>query len=436
MPVYVRRTTCRVCDGNLIDVLDLGEHYLSGFHDPGADKGPKVPLVLTRCEQCGLAQLRDTTDPDLLFRSNYWYRSDINEKMQQALAEIAQEAETIVDLQPGQSVLDIGANTGTLLLGYTRPGVYKTACEPALNLKPTLSTLIGKGIDAGFYRYFTAEMFDDTPEFKADYMPFRVVTAVAMMYDLESPLTVLRDVKKVLAPDGLFVVQMAYLGAMVNNGGYDTICHEHLENWSTSTFREAVRSVGLDFDSWTYNSVNGGSVRYYITHAEMGADHPVQKLIPERSDCYESNEESPQNGYGDTWPIGDTKFGLGPLGKFAKQAEQNRLALLGALYDLKRQDKLVMALASSTKFNTVLQYCGIGPELITAIADRDPRKHGKVTPTNIPIISEEQARKDNPDVFVLGAWQFKDMLMEREAEYLKNGGRFLVPFPTPHFVGA
>ncbi len=435
--IYTRRNTCRVCDATLAEVLDLGEHYLSGFHDPGADKGPRVPLVLTRCMSCGLVQLRDTTNPDLLFLEQYWYRSDVNESMRQALADIAHEAETITDLQPGDCVLDIGANVGTLLLSYTRPGIRKIACEPAQNLRQGLHELWeARKIDGVLPFFFQVANPDVTQNALNPDISYRIITAIAMMYDVDTPMSFLRDVKKVLAPDGLFIVQMSYLGAMIHNGGYDVICHEHLETWSTSTFREAVREVGLDFDSWTYNSVNGGSVRYYITHADLPADHPVYQRIPERSADHEFNEEGCRDWMENTWAIGHPKYCIRPLEKFAESAAQNRLALLGALYDLKRQGKTVYALAASTKFNTVLQYCDIGPDLIQAIAERDPRKHGKVTPTDIPIISEEQARACNPDVFVLGAWQFKDMLIEREAEYLRNQAhKFLVPFPTPHFVG-
>ncbi len=415
-PAYVRRSTCRVCPGLLIDVLDLGEHYLSGFHDPGADKGPKVPLVLTRCEKCGLVQLRDTTDPDLLFRDRYWYRSDVNETMKQALADIAHEAEEIVDLQPGETVLDIGANVGTLLLSYSRPNIKRVAFEPASNLSGILEDLYERDfLSNAFYGYFSANTYLRLGECD----PARVVTAIAMVYDLDRPLSFLHQVKRVLAPDGLFIVQMSYLGAMFDNGGYDVICHEHLETWSSNCFANALEDTGLRCAAIRYNDVNGGSARYYITHAE--AADPDFSMISAGVEGHE------------TW-IDPRDPNASVLADFANNARQNRDDLLKILYDLKRNGKSVFALAASTKFNTVLQYCGIGPDLITAIADRDPRKHGKVTPTNIPIISEERARSEEPDVMVLGAWQFKDMLIEREADYLKSGGAFLVPFPTPHFV--
>jgi SAM-dependent methyltransferase len=417
--VYVTRTTCRVCDGLLIPVVDLGEHHLSGFHKIGEDKGPKVPMVLTYCDRCDLVQLRDTTNPDLMFADTYWYRSGINETMRAALADIAHEAEEIADLQPRDAVLDIGANDGTLLLSYTRPDIVKVACEPANNLLPILWRLEKEGkIDVIFSTYFSAPK-NPLPIYKA-------VTAVACVYDLDEPLTFLKDVKKVLAPDGIFIVQMSYLDAMLATSAYDVICHEHLENWSTRTFEFAVMQAGLVINHVSYNKTNGGSARYYIHHSMVEAP---QDLVSRVSNFV-------LDKYGDALTL-DQNEPDGPIEKaldrFRRQTIRNQYVLLAELNRLKYEGKKVYALGASTKFNTVLQYCGIGPDLITAIADRDPRKHGLVTPTDIPIVSEEDARAAHPDVFVLGAWQFKDMLMEREAAFLKRGGEFLVPFPYPHF---
>lgn len=409
------RDTCRVCQGALISILSLGDHYVSDFPSPDAPNGAQAPLELTLCQNCQLVQLRHTVPAETLYR-NYWYRSGTNQTMRNALADIAHTAEQLMRLRNGDAVMDIGCNDGTLLAAYRTPDLYRIGFDPAENLA-LYSRAEAEKVVTGF---FGAEAFDSDADI-CGRRP-RVVTSIAMFYDLEDPDAFVADVKRVMHPDGLWIVQMSYLPLMLKTNELGNICHEHLEYYSLQAFEYLLRRHDFEVVDVALNDVNGGSIRAYIRN--RGADQTAfgdatyRQLATRRVKELRADEE--RLGLGELRPYSDFGF----------RVDRIKNDVVGFIREQVGRGKRVYVYGASTKGNTVLQYFGLDRTLITAAAERNPDKWGKVTVgTRIPIVSEQVAREAKPEFFLVLPWHFVDEFQEREREYLLTGGRFILPAP-------
>ena len=396
---------CRSCGStDLGQALDLGFFHLSDFKDSPDAFTDKAPLELVRCANCSLVQLRHTVDRDRLYKQ-YWYRSGVQPAMVSALRDVVREAATCVALQPGDTVVDIGANDGTLLRMYP-PEVVRFAFEPAENLWPLL---IGDDQPwnptaiRGVYGYF--------PQVINGYVvagfDAKIITSIACFYDVDDPNQFVEGIKANLHKDGVWINQLAYLPDTLKTNNFGDICHEHLTYWTVTSFAHLLRRHGLMIEDWSRNDVNGGSIRFVVRHGTA--------RIP--------------NGWADD-------FGLIALRQFALRIYQQRSRVRTFLHEAARDGKTVIGYGASTKASTYLQYWGVDERLLPFIADRNPDKFGKYTPTGQKVISEEEARAMNPDYFLALPWHFLDAFVEREQAFLERGGKFAVPFPELHFVGA
>ena len=422
--MLVTRQTCRLCGSHeLTSVLSLGDQYLASFftdeHIPPLRR--RIPLELVRCDvtrdenACGLVQLKHTVPSDFMY-SAYGYKSGINESMAQHLRDLAQKAQTIAELKPSDIAIDIGANDATLLKGYTAQGTLKVGFEPS-NVAPTDAELPS---DIRYLRtYFDSRVFEsEFPEKKA-----KVITSIAMFYDLEHPNRFVSDIARVLDRQGIWVMELSYLPMMLKQRSFDTVCHEHLDYYHLAPIEKLVEKHGLKVFDVETNLSNGGSFRLYIAHEHSRfcerKTEAHRRLIRFRQAEFELclDQEA-------------------IYAQFRSDIEKIRKDLNTTICDLKKQGKKIYGYGASTKGNVILQYCELDQTLITAIADRNPSKHGQKTlGTDIPIISEEDARKQNPDYFLVLPWHFLNGFMQRERAFLERGGRFIVPLPEVRVVG-
>ncbi len=412
------RTTCRVCKGTLEPVFSLGEQYVSNFLSPQQPDGPKAPLELALCCRCKLLQLRHTVPGEMMYQ-NYWYRSGTNQTMRTALADIANTAERLINLRKGESVLDIGCNDGTLLASYRTNGIYRIGFDPAENLA-VFSRKVADKLVTGF---FESEAFYGDPELSRN-RP-KVVTSIAMFYDLEDPNRFVADIKKVMHPDGLWVVQMSYLPSMLKQHEFGNICHEHLEYYSLRSFEYLLKLHDFTAVDVELNDVNGGSFRAYVRNCSAAegvfGDAKYREGACERVRALREQEATMALDEAATYR------------EFALWVERIKEDVLAFVKDQVARGKKVYVYGASTKGNTVLQYFGLDCSLISAAAERNPDKWGKVTVgTRIPIVSEEEARAAKPDYFLVLPWHFLEEFRTREKNYLLSGGRFVVPLP--HFT--
>ncbi len=418
-PILVTRNFCRICgSAALSPVLKLGDQYIAGaFADPKG-KPPvqrRIPMDLVRCDPskdqnaCGLVQLKHSVPPAILYHS-YWYRSGINQTMRDNLAGITQHAEETVKLEAGDIVVDIGCNDGTLLKSYRTKGLRPLGIDPATNI---IEYARAQGIQVVNDFFSAASYRTAYPTEKP-----KVITSIAMFYDLENPHAFVGDIAEILHEDGIWILELSYLPTMLEMNSFDTLCHEHLEYYSLAPMERLFLEHGLQVVDVTLNNMNGGSFRIAVGHAgkvksNEAARVRVQELRVKEFELALDTDK--------------------PYAVFRKNIAKIKKDLVAFLKKAKKEKKLVHGYGASTKGNTILQYCGLTPELMPAIADRNKDKWGSYTiGTNIPIISEEESRKLKPDYYLVLPWHFIAEMKKRESDFLKRGGQFILPMPTVH----
>ncbi len=405
-------SACRLCgSADLISVLDLGEHALTGiFPESASEEISKGPLELVWCQACTLLQLAHTYDPGEMYGDNYGYRSGLNRSMSEHLGRKAHGLEQLAQLAPEDVVVDIGSNDGTLLKSYRTEHLH------LVGIDPTASKF------AEFYPpgahvvpdFFSARAFRNVTD-----SPARVITSVAMFYDLDDPTAFAREVRECLAPDGIWHFEQSYMPSMLRLTAYDTVCHEHMEYYSLATVRRILDDAGLALVDVRFNRVNGGS--FAVTAALSGAPVQADDVLV---DWFTAQEK---------------RIGLhtpAPFRRFEEQVFQHRTDLLELVRKLRGDGASIMGYGASTKGNVLLQFCGFNSDDIEAIAEVNPDKFGHVTPgSGIPIVPEEEMRERQPDYVIVFPWHFRDNILERERQFLENGGRMIFPLPEIEIVG-
>lgn len=412
--VFTTTTCCRSCHSDkLTPILSLGELCISNFVNPDQPREDvKAPLELILCGQCSLLQLRHTTRPELLWK-HYWYRSGANNTMRAALAEITGVAEKLTPLSAGDIVLDIGCNDGTLLRCYRNKDIRRVGFEPASNLIADAEVETTQIIND----YFNFDAF------KAhwDDAKAKIITSIAMFYDLEDPNAFVRDVTRCLDKDGVWIIQMNYLLSMLEKNAFDNIGHEHLEYYSLVSLRNLLSQHALEIFDVELSDLNGGSFRIYVRHP--GARINVPPGARDRLLHLGALERK----------TGLTNRGV--YDDFAKRIHEIKGQVCEFVKKEVAQGKTIYIYGASTRGSTLLQFFGLDSRFIKAAVERSPYKWGKMTTgTWIPIISEEQARAEKPEYLFILPYFFLDEFRQREAEYLISGGKFIVPLPRLQII--
>lgn len=403
---YTTIKKCRICGSSDIHPLySLGELYVSDFVDR-KDKGIKAPLEMVMCNHCSLVQLRDTAPQEFMYTRFYWYRSGVTETMRNALRDITRDVEERVDLKPGDIVLDIGSNDGTMLRTYTVDGLVKVGVEPASNLAEE-----GKR-DLDF---FINDFWEYESYFREVGRKAKVITAIGMFYDMEDPNQFIRDAALALEEDGIFVAQLMCMKNMLDTNDVGNICHEHLEFYSLSSLDYLFNANNLAIIDIDRNEVNGGSYRVYAGLKDGNPPHiPGAKV---RMEKFRSDEEA----------LASRKVHM----EFFRRMEENKRQCVDFIKSEVQNGKRVWVYGASTKGNTILQYYGLDHRWIEGASERSTEKWGKFTVgTGIPIYSEEEARRAQPDYFLVLPYAFFNEFYEREKEWRNRGGTFLVPLPN------
>lgn len=404
---YTTRYTCRVCGSqDLTPLFSLGEQYVNDFVDPGKERqGQPVPIELELCGHCALVQLKHTAPQEILYARHYWYRSGVTDTMSNALGDITKDAEDLISLRPGDVVLDIGSNDGTLLRSYTAQGVVRVGVEPANNLAKEGA----EGVEHFIHDFWGYPSYFDKVKKKA-----RVITAIGMFYDLEDPNQFIQDVALALDDDGVFIAQLMCLKNMLNLGDVGNLVHEHLEFYSFNSLQYLFGKHGMEIVDVITNRVNGESYRLYVKKISKNID-PRGGSLKRLMNVIESEEGL------------DTRK---PYDEFFARVEHNKRLTQEFIKQEINLGRKVWVYGASTKGNVVLQYYGLDSRLIDGAAERSPEKWGKVTiGTGIPIYSEEDARAANPDYFLVLPYAFLDEFVVREEDWRHKGGRFIVPLP-------
>jgi NDP-4-keto-2,6-dideoxyhexose 3-C-methyltransferase len=409
---YREIVECRVCGGRQLDeIMHLGEQAIASRFPHGDEPDPvKAPLTLVHCGGCGLVQLRHSVDRDELFTYGYGYKSGTNATMRAHLADLARWVEERCQLDAGALVIDIGSNDGTLLKSYKASGLRRVGID----------AIAGKFRDAYPEDIDLHEDFFSTEVYRCIFgrAKAKVITSIAMFYDLPEPREFVAAIRSALAADGIWVLEQSYLPTMLKINAYDTICHEHLEYYALRQIEWLAEAEGLRVFDVELNACNGGSFRLAVCH--------------DRS-SYRSNDD--QLSLLHKLEADMALETRSPYDAFKHRVDRLRDSLTELVDRECAAGKKFYLYGASTKGNTLLQYCGLNASKIVAAAERNPDKWGCRTPaTGIPIISEDKARAAWPDYFLVMPWHFRSEFVEREAAFRRSGGRLVFPLPALEVV--
>jgi hypothetical protein len=407
------RQTCRICGNpNLTNVIDLGNQYFQGsFIKEGVNNPPKrqCPNLIVRCDTskfedaCGLIQTKHSIPPSILY-SNYWYQSGISQTMRSHLESIANECLNITKLTSG-SVLDIASNDNTLLRNY--PSSFrKVGIDP--------SNIAAKQTDVDI------EVINDTFPSKELHGKFDIITSIACYYDVENPKLFAQEVFNHLNDDGIWVFEVAYWPSMLKNLSYDSIVNEHIVHYHLAPLEIAFNTIGLQAFNARLTSTNGGSIMVFVCksgnkkYINPSNEKELLKLrISEFDLCLD--EESTYT-------------------KFRENVEKHKKDLKELICSIISSGKSIHIYGASTKLNTILGYCGIGPEHIQYAAERSPEKFNSNTISGIKLISEEESLNMNPDYYLVGPYHFKSEIIERSHDIIARGIKFIFPLPNIEII--
>ena len=392
---------CLLCSNRkLKKIFSLGNLFVSNFVKRSRiKKGPKAPLTLMYCNKCTLLQLSHIAPQELMYKKFYWYKSGVTQTMRDGLKEIYKSSLKHARLKKNDVVLDIGANDGTLLKYYDKK--FKTiGCEPAKNLITDLKKNC-KHVINDFWSYKNLKKILAKYKLKKP----KVITAIGMFYDLEDPNKFIKDSALALNKNGIFIAQLMCLKSMINKNDLGNICHEHIEFYTLKSLKYLFENNGLEIFKIEENDINGGSYRIFCRKFKRGSIKLKKENV------------------------------LQSVNQFVKRIKKNRSQMLNFINNKIKQGKKIFLYGASTKGNTLLQYYNLNKSIIPFAAERSSEKWGKYTiGTGIKIISEKEARKLNPDFFLVTPWGFIKEFVKRESEWLKKGGKFILPFPKLKIV--
>ena len=398
---------CRNCkNNNFSNLFSLGKLSFSGkFSKNKKENIPKDFINLIICQKCKLVQLDRNFNPKYLYGKDYGYRSGINKTMTDHLQNTARKLEKLTHLKSGDCVIDIASNDGTLLKGYKKY-VIAVGIDPIINKYK-------KFYKKNHYKindFFSADAF-----FKKNLKKkAKVITALSVFYDLKDPNKFLKDISKIIEKEkGLFLLEHADLYSIIKYNLFDTLCHEHLEYYSTEVILNMLKRNNLKIIDIERNNINGGSTRFYIAHEEtsyISKNKKIKKFL-----------------------IQEKKLNLKKVityKKFFLKIKELKKKLNSILFKINKAKKIIHGYGASTKGNILLQFYGINDKLIKYISDRNCEKNGKFTPgTKIKIIKEEESRILMPDYYLVLPWHFRNEILIRERKLLKKRTKFIFPLP-------
>jgi len=412
-------TQCRICGNpNLTPILHLGDQPLSGvFPRAEAPDPSRSPLDVIRCDRngrsdaCGLVQLRHSAELSEMYGSTYGYYSSISPTMVSHLERHVQRIVSFAKPAAGDVVLDIGCNDGTLLNSYgagaglVRLGMDPSSAKFASHFQPDIRVVYDFFSEMG-----ARSLIGDRQ--------CRVISSIAMFYDLDDPIAFMRDIRALLAPDGVWALELSYLPLLLSQLTYDQICHEHVTYLGLKQIDWMMKRTGLKVLDVDFNDVNGGSI-FILAGRDDGPYQPAQDKIA-RVLANEAPLESDQ-----------------PFTRLRHRVEAHRDEVLHFLELARAAGKRVYGYGASTKGNVVMNYCGVTSKHLPAIGDRNPEKDGLTTPgTRIPIISHAKLRQLKPDYLFVLIWHFRKEVIADEIDYLKGGGKMVFDLPRLHVVDA
>lgn len=408
---------CRVCaNPNFKSIIDLGFQPLSGvFPNTSAPDPILGRLHLVKCDTeknpnaCGLVQLEDSADITSMYGATYGYYPSISPMMQSHLEKKTLGLKQLTQLQKGDWVLDIGCNDGTLLNAYQESSqLRRVGIDPS---SKKFHHNFQKDINAIFEIFSVDSVKKISKEEK-----FKIITSIAMFYDIDDPLTFMQGIASLLHNDGVWALELSYLPLLLEQLTYDQICHEHVTYYGLADLQKIMRKVGLKIIDIDFNDLNGGSI-YVIAGLQNCSIAVQEEKIKTVLDKEKALEE------------------FAPYERFYNRTVSHREDILEFLNILKLSNKKIYGYGASTKGNIVMNYCGLTSADIIAISDKNPEKYSLTTPgTRIQIIPHAKLREIKPEYVFVNIWHLRREVLADEVELLESGTKFVFPLPRIHIV--
>jgi len=395
-----------------VPVLSYGEMPLANALLSEADLGreePRWPLELAFCEHCALLQITESIDPELLF-GEYAYFSSYATTMLEHAEELVERLVRERALDGGSLALEVASNDGYLLQHYVSRGVPVLGIDPARNV---VEAAEARGVETlcGFFGEELAR------ELVASGRRASVLHANNVLAHVPDVQGVVAGIAAVLADDGIAVVETPYVRDLVERTEFDTVYHEHLFYYSLTALDRLLSRSGLRIVDVERLPIHGGSLRVFAAPAGS-----PEETAPSVAALLAEEEELgiPTSAY---------------FEGFASRVESLRAELVALLHGLEAQGHRLAAYGAAAKGSTLLNYVGIGGDVLEFVADRSEHKQGLYLPgVRLPVVPPERLLEEMPDEVLLLAWNFADEILEQQAEYRRRGGRFLIPIPEPRLV--
>ena len=397
---------CRACGGTkLKHAFNLGNQRLTGvFLSKKYQKVSGGNLSLVLCGNCTLLQLENSFNPQEMYGSNYGYESALNQSMVKHLKNKAKKLSKLANINSNKIIIDIGSNDGTFL-SFFKKSNHLIGIDPTIK---KFSKKYRKDIIKvpDFFSYTKIESILKSQKAK-------LVTSLSMFYDLEDPIAFARDIEKILDKDGIWHLEQSYMPQMLKNISYDTICHEHLEYYSLKSLSYIFGKANLRILDLEINSINGGSFALNVVknNSSLKSNNPLLN--------WTKNEEKKMK-----------LDNINTYKNFFLSVKKHRATLIDVLKKINKNNQKVIGYGASTKGNVILQFLKINPKLIPLIVEVNKFKFNKFTPgSKIKIVSEKMIKKIKPDYMLVLPWHFKNFILEKEKNFLNNGGKLIFPLP-------
>ncbi len=403
---YTHYKTCRICgSNNLLPFLNLGNQPpANALIDSPNIAENFYPLQVYYCEDCGLIQLTDVIDPSILFNNYNYFTGYSSQTMRNHFKCFAEQLKQEYQLGIKDLIIDIGGNDGSFLENFIE-------CK-RLNVEPSIIQALesykkGIPVETKFFSSQTAREIVD------NYGKAKIITASNVFAHLDNLHDFMAGIRQLMAPDSVFIIEVAHALNLIQKAEWDTVYHEHLSYFTLSPLHILGSQFGLNISKVEEIPTHGGSIRVFFTNAYKGNFSYNDTIKKE----YAANLYRPETFL-----------------NFQERVNTNKSQLLSLLSRLKQDGKSIIGYGSPAKATVLANYCNLKPYL-DYIIDTTPSKQGKFSPgQHIPILKPEYFHQDNPDYALMFAWNYKDEILAKEQDFLNFGGHFIIPLPEVQVI--